>query len=88
VTLRQAEALCEAVAGLPDEDAVEVEAACVPFATGHDYTAFMRKVRREVLALGFPHRGGAVPGRDRRPPRLVQRERRRRDRHLRRGAPG
>jgi hypothetical protein len=50
VTVRHTETLCEAVAGLLDEDAVEVEAAGVPFAAGRDYTAFARKVRREVLA--------------------------------------
>jgi hypothetical protein len=51
LTLRHAEALCDAVAGLPVEDAVDVEAASVPFAAGRDYTAFVRKVHREVLAL-------------------------------------
>jgi hypothetical protein len=36
---------------LPDSDAARVEELCVPFAAGRDYTAFTRKLRREVLAL-------------------------------------
>lgn len=51
VTMRHARALCDAVAGLPECDAAAVEQACVPFAAGRDYTAFSRKIRREVAAL-------------------------------------
>lgn len=50
LTMRHADAVCNAVSGLSQQDKTAVEIACVPFATGRDYTAFSRKLRREVLA--------------------------------------
>ncbi len=55
VTQRHANALVNALDHVDPDDrdraAVQLEAACVPFAATHDYPAFTRKIRRELAAL-------------------------------------